>query len=159
MMANFHYRLLVVDDEPPIREVLQSLLSTEGYEVGVAEDGLAALAQMRGALPDLILTDLTMPNMSGSEFLSIVRRRFPRIPTIVISSEFQPALGVPADAFLAKPFRFEELLGKVAELLQEAPHTLPLRGTNPQPGSSATANTTPPYPRTGEQGGEKNAKT
>jgi CheY-like chemotaxis protein len=124
MMATFHYRLLVVDDEPAIRELFQSLLSTEGYEVGVAKDGFAALAQMRGALPDLILTDLKMPNMSGFEFLSIVRRRFPQIPTIAISGEFQPALaplGVLADAFFAKPLRLEELLARVAELLQDAP--------------------------------------
>jgi DNA-binding response OmpR family regulator len=82
------------------------------------------LAQMRGALPDLIVTDLKMPNMSGFEFLSVVRRRFPQIPTIAISGEFQPAvepLGVLADAFFAKPFRFEELLAKVAELLHDAP--------------------------------------
>jgi len=123
-MANFHYRLLVVDDEPAIREVLESLLSTEGYEVGVAKDGFAALAQMRGALPDLILTDLKMPNMSGFELLSIVRRRFPQIPTIAVSGEFQPTtepLGVLADAFFAKPFQFEGLLAKVAELLRAGP--------------------------------------
>ncbi len=123
-MANFHYRLLVVEDEPQIREVFQSVLSTEGYEVRVAKDGFAALAQMRGAPPDLIVTDLKMPNMSGFEFLSVVRRRFPQIPTIAISGEFHPPvepLGVLADAFFAKPFRFEELLAKVAELLRDAP--------------------------------------
>ncbi|HYN14997.1 MAG TPA: response regulator, partial [Terriglobales bacterium] len=79
---------------------------------------------MREALPDLIVTDLKMPNMSGFEFLSVVRRRFPQIPTIAISGEFHPPvepLGVLADAFLAKPFRFEELLAKVAELLRDAP--------------------------------------
>jgi DNA-binding response OmpR family regulator len=123
-MADFPYRLLVVDDEPSLRDLVQSLLSTEGYEVRVAKDGFAALAQMRGALPDLIVTDLKMPNMSGFEFLSVARRRFPQIPTIAISGEFQPPvepLGVLADAFFAKPFRFEELLAKVAELLREAP--------------------------------------
>jgi len=123
-MATFHYRLLVVDDEPAIRELFQSALSAEGYEVGVAKDGFAALAQMRGALPDLILTDLKMPNMSGFEFLSIVHRRFPQIPIIAMSGEFEPpvaTLGVLTDAFLSKPFRFGELLAKVAELLQDAP--------------------------------------
>ena len=123
-MANFHYRLLVIDDEPAIRDLFQSSLSTEGYEVGVAKDGFAALAQMRGALPDLILTDLKMPNMSGFEFLSVARRRFPQIPTIAISGEFQPSvepLGVLADAFFVKPFRFGELLAKIAELLRDAP--------------------------------------
>src|SRR6266700_5446152 len=88
-MANFHYRLLIIDDEPLSRELLQSSLSEQGYEVRIAKDGFAALAQMQGALPDLIVTDLKMPNMSGFEFLSIARRRFPQIPTIAISGEFQ----------------------------------------------------------------------
>lgn len=123
-MGNFHYRLLVVDDEPITRELFQAVLSLEKYEVCVAKDGFAALAQMRGALPDLIVSDLKMPNMSGFELLSVVRRRFPQIPTIAVSGEFEAhatPLGVLADAFLPKPFRTEELLGKIAELLDEAP--------------------------------------
>ena len=123
-MANFHYRLLVIDDEPRNRDLLQNSLSKQGYEVCVAKDGFAALAQMRAALPDLIVTDLKMPNMSGFEFLSIVRRRFPQIPTIAVSGEFHPPvapLGVLADAFLIKPFRFEELLATIADLLRDAP--------------------------------------
>ena len=123
-MANFHYRLLVIDDEPRSRDLLQSSLSKQGYEVCVAKDGFAALAQMRGALPDLIVTDLKMPNMSGFEFLSIARRRFPQIPSIAVSGEFHAPvepLGVLADAFFAKPFRFEELLAKIAELLRDGP--------------------------------------
>jgi DNA-binding response OmpR family regulator len=123
-MGNFHYRLLFVDDEAVSRELFRTSLAAEGYEVCVAKDGFAALAQMRGVLPDLILTDLKMPNMSGFEFLSIVRRRFPQIPTIAMSGEFEPpieTLGVLADAFFAKPFRFEELLAKIADLLRDAP--------------------------------------
>jgi DNA-binding response OmpR family regulator len=123
-MGNFHYRLLVIDDEPLSRELFQRSLSRQGYEVCVAKDGFAALAQMRGALPDLIVSDLKMPNMSGFEFLSIARRRFPQIPTIAVSGEFHPPvepLGVLADAFLVKPFRFEELLAKIADLLHDAP--------------------------------------
>jgi DNA-binding response OmpR family regulator len=123
-MANFHYRLLIIDDEPLSRDLLQRSLSANGFEVAAAKDGFAALAQMRGALPDLIVTDLKMPNMSGFEFLSIARRRFPQIPTIAVSGEFHPPvapLGVLADAFLAKPFRFEELLGKISDLLRDAP--------------------------------------
>ncbi len=70
-MENFHYRLLIIDDEPLGRELLQSSLSEHGFEVGTAKDGFAALAQMHGALPDLIVSDLKMPNMSGFEFLSM----------------------------------------------------------------------------------------
>ena len=123
-MANFHYRLLVIDDEPLNRELLASSLSAAGYEVEVAKDGFAALAQMHGALPDLIISDLKMPNMSGFEFLSIVRRRFPQIPTIAVSGEFHPPiepLGVIADAFLSKPFSLDELQAKIAELLRDSP--------------------------------------
>jgi DNA-binding response OmpR family regulator len=123
-MGDFRYRLLVVDDDPNIRNLLQVALSPEGYDVGVAKDGFDALAQMRGALPDLIITDLKMPNMSGFELLSVVRRRFPQIPTIAISGEFHPPfepLGVLADAFFAKPHTSEELLAKVKELLRDAP--------------------------------------
>jgi DNA-binding NarL/FixJ family response regulator len=74
--------------------------------------------------PDLIVSDLKMPNMSGFDFLSIARRRFPQIPTIAVSGEFHPPvepLGVLADAFFAKPFRFEELLAKIRDLLCEGP--------------------------------------
>jgi CheY-like chemotaxis protein len=123
-MASFNYRLLVVDDEPSIRDLMQASLSIQGYEVCVAKDGFDALAQMRGAPPDLILTDLKMPNMSGFELLSVVRRRFPQIPTIAISGEFEPVaeeLGVLADAFLAKPHALKELFAKIAELLGEGP--------------------------------------
>ena len=123
-MRNFHYRLLFVDDEPLSRELFQTTLLAKGYEVCVAKDGFAALAKMRGALPDLIVSDLKMPNMSGFEFLSIVRRRFPQIPSIAVSGEFEPpieTLGVLADAFFAKPFQIEPLLAKIAELLRDAP--------------------------------------
>jgi CheY-like chemotaxis protein len=123
-MGNFLYRLLFIDDESLSREIFQRALSAEGYHVCVARDGFAALAQMRGALPDLIISDLKMPNMSGFEFLSIAHRRFPQIPTIAISGEFNPPiepLGVLADAFFTKPFRLEELLEKIADLLREAP--------------------------------------
>jgi DNA-binding response OmpR family regulator len=123
-MASFPYRLLVVDDDPSIRDLMQTSLSMQGYEVRVAKDGFDALAQMRGALPDLIITDLKMANMSGFEFLSVVRRRFPQIPTIAISGEYEPPvaeLGVLADAFLPKPHMPEELFAKIAELLQVAP--------------------------------------
>jgi CheY-like chemotaxis protein len=123
-MGNFYYRLLFVDDEPLSRELFQTTLLAKGYEVCVAKDGFAALAKMRGALPDLIVSDLKMPNMSGFEFLSIVRRRFPQIPSIAVSGEFEPpieTLGVLADAFFAKPFQIEPLLAKIAELLRDAP--------------------------------------
>src|SRR5919197_2223199 len=128
-------RVLFVDDDPSLRELFQASFHAAGYGVRVAKDGFDALAQMQGRLlPDLILTDLKMPNMSGFEFLSVVRRRFPQIPTIAISGEFEPAAGQPlsvvvdatpmgvlADALFVKPVEFEALLAKIAELLPDAP--------------------------------------
>jgi DNA-binding response OmpR family regulator len=123
-MGDSHYRLLFIDDEPLYRELFQRSLSGHGYEVGVANDGFAALAQMRSGLPDLIISDLKMPNMSGFEFFSIARRRFPQIPTIAVSGEVDApieTLGMLADAFFVKPFEFEELLAKIGDLLRDAP--------------------------------------
>lgn len=77
-MGDFHYRILVVDDDGQIRRVSEAVLSQYGYEVRTASDGFEALALMRKALPDLIISDLKMPNMSGFELLSVVRRRFPQ---------------------------------------------------------------------------------
>lgn len=97
--------LLVVDDQVLIRTCLSELLTEHGYGVRIAPDGFAALAEIRRELPDLIVSDLYMPGMSGFELLSVVRRRFPSIPVIAMSSAFSgrdlPA-GVAADAFYEK---------------------------------------------------------
>jgi CheY-like chemotaxis protein len=98
-------KLLVVDDSVSIRLTLSMILSEAGYDVCQAFDGFSALIEMRDHLPDVLLSDLNMPGMSGFELLSIVRRRFPSIRVIAMSSAFSgnevPA-GVAADAFYAK---------------------------------------------------------
>ena len=81
-------RLLIVDDEPSIRESLSSVLAEIGHPVRTAEDGFSALIEIRKEIPDTILSDLNMPRMSGFEFLSVVRRRFPAIPVIAMSGAF-----------------------------------------------------------------------
>jgi CheY-like chemotaxis protein len=121
----FSYRILLVDDEPILRHVGKSLLEAQGYEVLCAEDGFEGLAALKQSLPDIIISDLQMPNMNGFEFLSVVRRRFPSIPVIVISGAFSD-LSVPAsvlaDAFFTKGlFKPEELFEKIIELLQHLP--------------------------------------
>jgi CheY-like chemotaxis protein len=118
------HRILVVDDEPSVRQSLAGLLNDEGYEVSTAEHGFDALLQLRRTpSPDVIISDLNMPQMSGFEFLSVVRRRFPEIPTIAVSGAYESGDCVPggviADAFYAKgQHRPEELLRTVAELIQ-----------------------------------------
>lgn len=82
-----------------------------------AEDGFEGLSALKRSPPDVIISDLEMPNMSGFEFLSVVRRRFPAIPVIVISGSFL-GISVPesvlADAFFSKgQYRPEDLLAKV----------------------------------------------
>ena len=120
----FKYRVLVVDDDPLVRETSALVLTKQGYEVRTSEDGFAALVTLRRALPDLIIADLRMPNMSGFELLSVVRRRFPQIPVIAISGEFDVAGSVEllADAFFQKGgYRLPELFLKIAELLKASP--------------------------------------
>ena len=122
---NFKYRVLVVDDELLILETASQILQHFGFSVRTAEDGFAALNLMREALPDVIITDLRMPNMSGFELLSVVRRRFPHIPTIAISGEYlleSMPLGLLADHFFQKGgYTPDELLAKIKELLADSP--------------------------------------
>ena len=122
---SFRYRILVVDDEENLRKMAQAILESQGYEVMCAVDGFHALATLRQPLPDVIISDLRMPNMNGFEFLSVVRARFPQIPIIAISGEFS-GLGVPdsvlADAFFAKgQYTLEELFHRIIVLLEHGP--------------------------------------
>jgi CheY-like chemotaxis protein len=127
-------KILFVDDEPCMRELMAMILTEEGYEVSTAADGFDALAQLRSSVPNLIISDLQMPRMSGIEFLSVVRYRFSAIPVIAISGsnemiEFSPG-GVMADAFYPKcRCNPDELMRTVSDLLH-----LPLtRSTNYRP--------------------------
>jgi CheY-like chemotaxis protein len=105
--------LLIVDDEPSIRESLSHVLTEIGYGVRLAEDGFSALREMRHELPDLLLSDLNMPGMSGFELLSVVRRRFPTMRTIAMSGSFsgdEVPSGVTADSFFEKGSSIRSLL-------------------------------------------------
>src|SRR4029077_9517495 len=121
----FPYRVLVVDDEPSMREVTRAVLESEGYEVLTVAGGLDGLNALSGALPDVIISDLSMPRMSGFEFLAIVRKRFPRIATIAMSGEYlssENPSGILADAFLQKGrYTVKELFEEVAKLLAASP--------------------------------------
>ena len=121
----FHYRVLVVDDEPSLREVTRAILESQGYEVLTAADGLDGLSALSESLPDVIISDLNMPRMSGFEFLAIVRKRFPRIATIAMSGDYIPSenpSGILADAFLQKGrYTVDELFEGVAKLLAASP--------------------------------------
>ena len=125
-------RLLIVDDEPSIRESLSSALTEIGYPVRTAEDGFSALLEIRKQIPDMILSDLNMPGMSGFELLSVVRRRFPAIPVIAMSGAFsgdEVPSGVAADAFYQKGSGVRSLL-KIMESLTP-PKRMPARRPHP----------------------------
>jgi CheY-like chemotaxis protein len=121
----FKCRVLIVDDEPLILETTSAIIRSFGFSVRAAPDGFAALKILREVLPDLIIADLRMPNMSGFELLSIIRRRFPHIPTIAISGEFILAnmpLGLLVDHFFQKGgYTPDELLAKIKELIADSP--------------------------------------
>ena len=125
MPTRSKYEILVVDDDPSVRETVAMLLMSAGYDVGVAEDGFAALLQLRKTLPDLIISDLNMPHMSGFELLSVVRRRFPEILTVAMSGAYRNSDELPpeviADAFYAKGEHSTSLFGTLAQLLRTAP--------------------------------------
>jgi len=121
---HFKCRVLIVDDEPVMLETTAAIVRSFGFSVRTAEDGFIALKILREVLPDIIISDLRMPNMSGFELLSIVRRRFPHIPTIAISGEFILAnmrLGSLVDHFFQKgEYSPEQLLEKMKELIADS---------------------------------------
>ena len=116
--------MLVVDDDQTLLQVSRLVFEQHGYEVRTAADGFEALVELRHSMPDVIVSDLRMPNMSGFELLSVVRRRFPHIPVVAISGEFngESAAGLIADAFFTKgQYAPEELFHKIAELTEQVP--------------------------------------
>jgi CheY-like chemotaxis protein len=121
-------RLLIVDDEPSIRTSMSHVLSEIGYCVRTAEDGFSALHELRQEVPDILLTDLNMPGMSGFELLSVVRRRFPAIHTVAMSGAFQGSeapSGIAADAFYQKGSSIGSLL-RIMESLAQMMRRTPL---------------------------------
>lgn len=122
-MRNEALNMLVVDDNPVLVSVLSQIFRECGHNVRVASDGLAALAEIRKDVPGILLSDLSMPGMSGYELLSVVRRRFPAIRVIAMSGSYSgetiPA-GVPADAFYAKGERsIAQLIHMVSTLWRD----------------------------------------
>ena len=107
-------RVLIVDDEADIREVVSELLRHEGHEVAEASDGEAALVACRAFRPSLVLLDLMMPGMNGWQYREAQLREpdIAGIPVVVVSALGRRA-EVVADAYLAKPFRVDALLDLV----------------------------------------------
>ena len=105
--------ILIVEDDEQIRSLLSTILEQSGYSVRRAHDGVAALDELRADIPDILLSDLYMPRMSGFELLPVVRQQFPKTRIVAMSSAFSgsevPA-AVAADAFYPKASNVADLL-------------------------------------------------
>jgi CheY-like chemotaxis protein len=113
-------RAFVVEDDPDFRELVRDVLQGAGWDVEVADDGIAALSGIRRVIPDVIVLDVRMPNLDGVEVLKLLRstevgRRIP----VLVATGAQPtqAIRALASAVLVKPFDVAELLRVVGELV------------------------------------------
>lgn len=118
------HRILVIDDEPDIRTLLRSLLERAGYTVDEGEDGRAGLRAFYGAAPDLVILDVTMPDLDGWATLERIRD-LSDVPVIMLTargSELERVRGLThgADDYVAKPFGRQELLARVQALLRRS---------------------------------------
>jgi two-component system KDP operon response regulator KdpE len=125
-------RVLVVDDEPPIRKLLRMGLSTQGYQILDAPNGKTAL-ELVAQKPDLIILDLGLPDIPGLDLLRMLRERNEGVPIVVLSSRGDEAakvqaLDLGADDYVTKPFGMDELLARIRAALR---HQLQVQGERP----------------------------
>ncbi|KYK49780.1 DNA-binding response regulator [Bradyrhizobium liaoningense] len=125
-------KVLVIDDEPPIRKLLRMGLTTQGYEILEASNGRTALEKLDEE-PALIILDLGLPDVQGHELLRTIRARNEAVPIVVLSSRGDEAgkvqaLDLGADDYLTKPFGMEELLARLRAALR---HQLQVMGERP----------------------------
>jgi len=120
-------RILIVDDEPQITRVLRTSLTGHGYDVRSAADGESALETYGDWGPDLVITDLSMPNLDGIELCRRLRK-ISSVPIVVLSVKGEEqtkveALDAGADDYVTKPFGMDELLARIRAALRRAPET------------------------------------
>lgn len=132
-MTNPTVRILVVDDEPPIRKLLRIGLTAEGYAILEATSALDAMQKVEGEHPDLILLDLGLPDMQGHDLLAKWRAELLELPIIILSSRTDEAgivkaLELGADDYVTKPFGTRELVARIRVALR---HKLQQQGERP----------------------------
>ncbi len=132
-------KLLVVDDEPAIRLLMQAILSQEGHDVVTAADGIEALKHVETGLPDVVLLDLAMPNMDGWRFLEELRNRGLRskVRVIIVSAmtdaeSLERGHSEGVREHIAKPFDADAIVRSVEAVLQEEPEEILARRAHPE---------------------------
>ena len=127
-IAEEKQRIVAIDDNADIRELIAFILRRENYEVTTASNGMAGLEMIKGAKPDLIILDVVMPEFSGYDVLEAVRSdkssKIRDIPVLMITSksstdDIDQALELGATAYIVKPFRPAKLVTKVKSILGE----------------------------------------
>jgi CheY-like chemotaxis protein len=119
-------KILVVDDSDDTREMMTKLLELESFTVVTAEDGRVGLDIAESEYPDIIITDINMPNLNGSEMIKILRKRprFSRVPIMAITAYGNnvaaEAVAAGANHAATKPIEFEALIGGIRRLLMES---------------------------------------
>ncbi|TPM32969.1 response regulator transcription factor [Mesorhizobium sp. B2-3-3] len=132
-MTNSNVRILVVDDEPPIRKLLRVGLASQGYAVGEAPNAKVAIELMEQEKPDLVLLDLGLPGMGGHELLRKWRDEGVDVPVVILSSRTDEAgivnaLELGADDYVTKPFGMNELVARIRVALR---HKFQQQGEKP----------------------------
>jgi DNA-binding response OmpR family regulator len=115
-------RVLLIDDDPGVRQLLTLALQTGGVETSAAADGIDALLQLERWRPDVIVLDLRMPRMDGREFHARMRALGHRMPVLILSSD-RPATAarqLEAASYLGKPFHPDQLVAKIRQLAPSA---------------------------------------
>ncbi len=118
-------RLLIVEDDPALRQALSRALETEGYELALAEDGAQALVMLVESPPDAIVLDVMLPEIDGLEVARRIRARQDAVPILMLTArgaigDRVAGLDAGADDYLMKPFALEELLARLRALLRRA---------------------------------------
>jgi two-component system, OmpR family, response regulator MprA len=118
-------RLLIVEDDPAVRQALARALETEGYELHLAEDGVQALAVLAQSPPDAVVLDVMLPGIDGLEVARRIRARRDAVPILMLTArgavgDRVAGLDAGADDYLVKPFALEELLARLRALLRRA---------------------------------------
>ena len=118
-------RILVIEDDPVLRDLMAEWLVAAGYRVGLAEEGGAGIRDAEAHRPALVVTDINMPGVGGAAVIAEMARTYPEVPVIAISGHFRSDHGLHAEEAtalgaartLAKPFRRKEMVGAVIELV------------------------------------------